>query len=874
MPSASGDPLEDLNFDDDLFNNDAVRVLAKKVKDLESERDLLKEQVNKIMKAHDQLRTVLIQDERTMKKIKEDGDSNTKVIEALLAEISSLNKNLQDVNQTLNQVVSEMSESTSNEMKVMKLEMEAMKADKVMKDEQLKMLYSVVKNLLKKDVHAAYNEIAVRKVEERRLERERRLAEDAIQKNKSIIEDVQEAGGSSLQGDAEMFDAEHAQEQHAQEQVAQEQVVQEQVVHDQDFMLVGEPSQVIDSDEIIRRVAVAQKKKKGKEVMLLEWKTKQFVLVGKTETVPLNVKDGLYRMKVMKRRKEAKKARGEEVSDSDEELLVDDEEDEDEEKNDDDEKDDDNKKDDDDKKNDDDDQGSSGLIVKNPIDEQRIEEFLNDQINEQEDDDHQETSTSGKQHSDQVFLTNPTVIFLQDKSQEVIEVSRTRKEMLEELGLQEGKFKFDIEDEIPETSEDVFETRYAFEADNYNDVIIEDASDSSDDEVRFHYSGIDATFPSLSEMFKDRNEEEIRRKIVEKVSAEGIPNTIPRENLAEERKKWYKVMPKERKKLQALQFFTHDKELSWGDILSWGYLEDLKVYAIRREQGVQYFEFLSDIKTLPWWDIDELVKTKNIKEFYHGLDVKQHDQKLWNYVKLQAEKRYPDWKPHFPQQIVRTLESGEKDITLDIKPPSCLKNMPLRAMEQDFHDEFEGWLYNQTTAEAIISLNNKSTREVRRICVLDPMWLVNCSKKDIDCLFYNKIVYERTDREQALQYQKVVDVCYAKDINSGRYWKTKWRDLEIYEFLKVYKHEQRFKKIAEKAAERGKRKMGIVPPTDQTPIESEENKIPRWERKRDGDPVYRHWWLTEGRQKRKRMLEERAHKRREKARERRRSRRN
>ncbi|MFS7921670.1 hypothetical protein Hanom_Chr03g00239701 [Helianthus anomalus] len=201
-------------------------------------------------------------------------------------------------------------------------------------------------------------------------------------------------------------------------------------------------------------------------------------------------------------------------------------------------------------------------------------------------------------------------------------------------------------------------------------------------------------------MFKDRNVEEIRRKYAEKVSTEGVLETIPREILAEERKKWFKEMPKERKTLRALQFFTHNKDLSWGDILSWGYLEDLQVYAIRREEGVQYFEFLSDIKTLPWWDVDELVKTKNIKQFYYGLEVKVHDQHLWDYIKQQAKAGYPDWEPQRPKQIVKILEHGEKDITLDVKPPRCLKNMPLRAIEQDFHDLFQGWLYNETTAEA------------------------------------------------------------------------------------------------------------------------------------------------------------------------------
>ncbi|MFS7997569.1 hypothetical protein Hanom_Chr12g01143291 [Helianthus anomalus] len=167
-------------------------------------------------------------------------------------------------------------------------------------------------------------------------------------------------------------------------------------------------------------------------------------------------------------------------------------------------------------------------------------------------------------------------------------------------------------------------------------------------------------------MFKDQNEDVVRRKIVEKITTEGIPRTILRENLAEERKKWFKVMPKERKFIRPLQFFTDDASISWG---------------------VQYFEFLSDIKILPWWDVDELVQTKNIKQFYYGLEVKQHDQHMWNYVKQQSKERYPDWKPQYPKQIVTILENREKDITLDVKPPRCLKNMPLRAMEQDFYED-------------------------------------------------------------------------------------------------------------------------------------------------------------------------------------------
>ncbi|XP_021995588.1 FK506-binding protein 3-like [Helianthus annuus] len=439
---------------------------------------------------------------------------------------------------------------------------------------------------LKIYVHAAFNEIEVKRAEERKTERERRLAEEATRRRKSIIEETQEAGGSSGQVDVEMVEAE---------------------ADPLGFVLVGESSESLDLNDILHRVQVLQKKRKAREVLMLKWKdeeeveeeTPNFILVGKASSVPYSIKEIVRQIKVKERRREAKIARGEIVDDdSDIEWFGDEEEDEDNNDNDDDKSD---KKDDKDNKKDDDDQGASGLL---------------------EDDLHHEASTSGKQHADQVFLTNPTVILLHAQHEGELEVSRSRAEMLEELGLNDGKFKFDIEDEIPQSPEKEFEFSYAHEADHYNDVIVEDASDSSDEETDFHYSGIDEIFPSLTEMFKDRNEDEIRRKIVEKVSTKGVPETIPREILAEERKKWFKVMPRERKSLRALQFFTHSKNISWGVILSWGYLEDLQVYAIRQEQGVQYFEFLSDIRTLPWWDVDELVKTKNIKQFYHGLEVK------------------------------------------------------------------------------------------------------------------------------------------------------------------------------------------------------------------------------------------------------------
>ncbi|MFS8021475.1 hypothetical protein Hanom_Chr16g01427791 [Helianthus anomalus] len=77
---------------------------------------------------------------------------------------------------------------------------------------------------------------------------------------------------------------------------------------------------------------------------------------------------------------------------------------------------------------------------------------------------------------------------------------------------------------------------------------------------------------------------------------------------------------------------------------------------------------------MPWWDVEELVQTKNIKQFYCGLEVKMHDQKLWNYIKLQAKENFPYWKPNRPKQVLKVdLLTSEKDITLKIKPLRCLR---------------------------------------------------------------------------------------------------------------------------------------------------------------------------------------------------------
>ena len=104
-----------------------------------------------------------------------------------------------------------------------------------------------------------------------------------------------------------------------------------------------------------------------------------------------------------------------------------------------------------------------------------------------------------------------------------------------------------------------------------------------------------------------------------------------------------------------------------------------------------------------------------------------------------------------------------------------------------------GWVYNCITTEAIITY--RAGEEIREIHVYDPMWLVNCSAKDIECLFINKIHYQPADREQAQQFQRVVSLCFQKSINSESKWKSSWWSLD--EKMKRKANHER-QKLAEK----------------------------------------------------------------------------
>ncbi|MFS7929981.1 hypothetical protein Hanom_Chr04g00338821 [Helianthus anomalus] len=96
------------------------------------------------------------------------------------------------------------------------------------------------------------------------------------------------------------------------------------------------------------------------------------------------------------------------------------------------------------------------------------------------------------------------------------------------------------------------------------------------------------------------------------------------------------------------------------------------------------------------------------------------------------------------------------NVSLIYNRKKAMKNMPLVKMEQDFHNDFRWWHYNKQTGEAVIVLCNYGNW--RTIRILDLMWIVNLSQKDIKLLYYNKIYYTVEDVVHAMQYQNVTKV--------------------------------------------------------------------------------------------------------------------
>ncbi|MFS7946109.1 hypothetical protein Hanom_Chr06g00532191 [Helianthus anomalus] len=310
-----------------------INDLSKKVCSLEkakakaeAERDDLKKKLEKSLQMNEEMKLVL-------------------------SEVNAKYENMNETNKTLHQMLDDLHEASSNENKVLKLEIEALRVDKAVKDGQLNMLYIVMERQLGINVQAMYNDLEIQRVEERIAQREKELAKEATQKKKELIVETQEVGGSSSQhggNDVEMVDEE-----------VNAEVENMDVDQDQSFLLVGESVSLPYSlNDVIRMLKVEQQK-------------------GKVRAADV---------KLLCYREETKEEKEQRLIDELEKLY-----------------DDIYNYPENDNADDDDDQGATGLLIVKPSVQQSLDDFLNDELNEQVEDQHQESSSSGKQHADQRY---------------------------------------------------------------------------------------------------------------------------------------------------------------------------------------------------------------------------------------------------------------------------------------------------------------------------------------------------------------------------------------------------------------------------------------------------------------------------------------
>ncbi|MFS7912875.1 hypothetical protein Hanom_Chr02g00135001 [Helianthus anomalus] len=188
VPSDLGSGQVGLEDFGDLFNEGNTNALTRKVSILEKSKA---EVVVELKETKEKLNS--IEDENVA--LREEVEEQSEVIEGLvdkIMEVRAQYKSMDESHHMLMEVVGNLHTSTTNENEVLKKEVEALRADKEIKDEQLNVLYTVIEHKLVKD---------------RRIQRERRLAEEAAEEQSKPGDEVDTSNvETSTVNDVEMQD--------------------------------------------------------------------------------------------------------------------------------------------------------------------------------------------------------------------------------------------------------------------------------------------------------------------------------------------------------------------------------------------------------------------------------------------------------------------------------------------------------------------------------------------------------------------------------------------------------------------------------------------------------------------------------------------
>ncbi|KAJ0663705.1 hypothetical protein HanOQP8_Chr13g0482961 [Helianthus annuus] len=261
------------------------------------------------------------------------------------------------------------------------------------------------------------------------------------------------------------------------------------------------------------------------------------------------------------------------------------------------------------------------------------------------------------------------------------------------------------------------------------------------------------------------NQEDIDEQLKNRTSSDN-----PTDSFQEWRKRFLSKVEKPTPPEAQVDFLQFEKVKPHGKILSWMFVKEIHCVAIKREHGIQYFNSMLSIVSLPFYVVAALSKLEIInRSNYFGATL------FVRKIKFERKKGWKDasYKPRFPiyQQIKFTLDlaTNTARYKLIYQPTKVLNKIPLMPMEQNFLEEMALWCYDSDSHEVVIVF--KGDRENFRM--LDPMWIVNMSANDISKLFWHDIFYEEKNAHQALQFQHVACYCFYRGIHAGSTWSLK-----------------------------------------------------------------------------------------------------
>ncbi|XP_022040926.1 glutamic acid-rich protein-like [Helianthus annuus] len=168
---------------------------------------------------------------------------------------------------------------------------------------------------------------------------------------------------------------------------------------------------------------------------------------------------------------------------------------------------------------DDDGQGGTSVKVTEVSNEENVDDYLHDDVNEEPED----AKGEGENVDDQNVESERLILRLEpDVEEGEIRHTYTMNEIIEMTRIDDPNFKFDFEDELNAfdiNQQPDYQYKYVEEADNYDRVEVEDCSDEENVNVDT------SNFPMLVEFFSQENIDELRRKVEECLKDKNFDGT-------------------------------------------------------------------------------------------------------------------------------------------------------------------------------------------------------------------------------------------------------------------------------------------------------------------------------------------------------------